>query len=164
MLIPKGPSLITSSYHCEVNCYVTEMKSGLKGYHFWGVLLLLHPGALWMKSTHNGGGLPWFFKTPPSIIGGSASKESTCIAGDPGSIPGWGRSPGEGNGNPLQYYCLENPIDRVGHDLATSLHFLSEGTLKSISFLYSTQWLPALTSVNFCAVQVFSGLPQWLRQ
>ena len=109
MLIPKGPSLITSSYHCEVNCYVTEMKSGLKGYHFWGVLLLLHPGALWMKSTHNGGGLPWFFKTPPSIIGGSASKESTCIAGDPGSIPGWGRSPGEGNSNPFQYSCLENP-------------------------------------------------------
>ena len=37
-------------------------------------------------------------------------KESTCIAGDPGSIPGSGRSPGEGNGNPLQYSCLENPM------------------------------------------------------
>ena len=34
-------------------------------------------------------------------------------AGDPGSIPGSGRSPGEGNGNPLQYPCLENPMDRV---------------------------------------------------
>ena len=33
-------------------------------------------------------------------------------SGDPGSIPGLGRSPGEGNGNPLQYYCLENPMDR----------------------------------------------------
>ena len=33
-------------------------------------------------------------------------------AGDPGSIPGLGRSPGEGNGNPLQYFCLENPMDR----------------------------------------------------
>ena len=32
-------------------------------------------------------------------------------AGDTGSIPGWGRSPGEGNGNPLQYSCLENPMD-----------------------------------------------------
>ena len=32
--------------------------------------------------------------------------------GDPGSIPGWRRSPGEGNGNPLQYSCLENPMDR----------------------------------------------------
>ena len=36
-------------------------------------------------------------------------KESACNAGDLGSIPGWGRSPGEGNGYPLQYSCLENP-------------------------------------------------------
>ena len=39
-------------------------------------------------------------------------KESACNAGDLGSIPGSGRSPGEGNGNPLQYSCLENPRDR----------------------------------------------------
>ena len=39
-------------------------------------------------------------------------KKSTCNAGDPGSIPGSGRSPGEGNGYPLQYSCLENPLDR----------------------------------------------------
>ena len=44
--------------------------------------------------------------------GGSDGKESACNAGDPGSIPGSGRSPGEGNGNPLQYSCLENPTDR----------------------------------------------------
>ena len=61
---------------------------------------------------------------PPSSIG----KEIACNAGDPGSIPGLGRSPGEGNGNPLQYSCLENPMNReawqatvyrvarVGHD------------------------------------------------
>ena len=42
--------------------------------------------------------------------GGSDSKESACNAGNPGSIPGLGRSLGEGNGNPLQYSCLENPI------------------------------------------------------
>ena len=42
----------------------------------------------------------------------SVGKESACRAGDPGSIPGLGRSPGEGNGNPLQYPCLENPKDR----------------------------------------------------
>ena len=42
---------------------------------------------------------------------GSEGKVSICNAGDPGSIPGSGRSPGEGNGNPLQYYCLENPMD-----------------------------------------------------
>ena len=39
-------------------------------------------------------------------------KKSACNAGDPGSIPGLGRSPGGGNGNPLQYSCLENPMDR----------------------------------------------------
>ena len=61
----------------------------------------------------------------------SVSKESACNAGDPGSIPGLGRSSGEGNGNPLQYSRLENPMDRgawwataqgmarVRHNLAT---------------------------------------------
>ena len=60
--------------------------------------------------------------------GGSDVKEFACNAGDLGSIPGSGRSPGEGNGNPLQYSCLDNPMDRgtlgatvngvtrVGHD------------------------------------------------
>ena len=42
---------------------------------------------------------------------GSDSKVSAYNAEDPGSVPGWGRSPGEGNGNPLQYTCLENPMD-----------------------------------------------------
>ena len=44
--------------------------------------------------------------------GGSDSKESPCNEGDPGSIPGSGRFPGEGNGNPLQYSCLENSMGR----------------------------------------------------
>ena len=44
--------------------------------------------------------------------GGSDGKASASSAGDPGSIPGSGRSPGKGNGNPLQYYCLENPMDK----------------------------------------------------
>ena len=43
--------------------------------------------------------------------GGSKVKASASNTGDPGSIPGSGRSPGEGNGNPLQYSCLENPMD-----------------------------------------------------
>ena len=61
----------------------------------------------------------------------SDGKECACNAGDLGWIPGLGRSPGEGNGNPLQCTCLENPMDRgawqsavhgitrVGHNLAT---------------------------------------------
>ena len=44
--------------------------------------------------------------------GGSDGKASVYSAGDLGSIPGLGRFPGEGDGNPLQYYCLENPMDR----------------------------------------------------
>ena len=44
--------------------------------------------------------------------GGSDSKASAYNAGDPGSIPGSGRCPGGGNGNPSQYSCLENPMDR----------------------------------------------------
>ena len=63
----------------------------------------------------------------------SVSKESACNAGDLGWIPGLGRSPGEGNGNPLQYSYLENPMDggtwraivhgvtSVGHNLATKV-------------------------------------------
>ena len=46
------------------------------------------------------------------LPGGSNGKASACKAGDPGSIPGLGRFPEEGNGHPLQYSCLENPMDR----------------------------------------------------
>ena len=71
--------------------------------------------------------LTWILGFP----GGSVGKESACHAGDPVSIPGLGRPPGEGNGNPLQYSYLENPMDRgvwqatvhgvtrVRHDLET---------------------------------------------
>ena len=54
----------------------------------------------------------------------SVGKESACSAGDPGSVPGLGRSPGEGNGNLLQYSCLENSQDR--------------GTWQAISHVYLT--------------------------
>ena len=53
-----------------------------------------------------------FFSTQLGFPGGSDSKESTCNAGDPVSIPGLRRSPVEGNGNPLLYSCLESPMDR----------------------------------------------------
>ena len=47
-----------------------------------------------------------------AYLDGSDGKESACNAGNLGSVPGWGRSPGEGNGYPLQYSCLENTTDR----------------------------------------------------
>ena len=46
------------------------------------------------------------------LPGGSDGKELACNMREPGSIPGSGRSSGEGNGNPLQYSCLENPMDK----------------------------------------------------
>ena len=65
--------------------------------------------------------------------GGSDGKESAYSAGDIGLIPGPGRSPGEGNGNPLQYSCLENPMDggawqATVHGLAKSRTWLSNFT------------------------------------
>ena len=65
--------------------------------------------------------------------GGSEVKASACNVGDPGLIPGSGRSPGEGNGNPLQYSCLGNPMDRGAwwatvHGVAKSRTQLSDFT------------------------------------
>ena len=53
--------------------------------------------------------MPWKCK---GFLGGSVGKESACNAEDLGLIPGSGRSPGGGHGNPFQYSCLENPMDR----------------------------------------------------
>ena len=50
--------------------------------------------------------------TELGFSGGSDGKDIACNMGDPGLIPGSGRFPKEGNGNPLQYSCLENPMDR----------------------------------------------------
>ena len=81
----------------------------------------------------------------------SVGRESACNAGDPGSIPGLGKSPEEGNGNPFQYFSLENSMDRgarqatvhevkrVGHDLATKQQRLLRG-YKPISASSSERW------------------------
>ena len=68
--------------------------------------------------------------------GGSGGKASAYNAGDLGSIPGSGRSPGEGNGNPLQYSCLENPMDG-----GTWLGYSPWGRKES----NTTEWLHSLT-------------------
>ena len=76
------------------------------------------------------------FRSAIDFPGGSDGKASAYNAGDPGSIPGLERSLGEGNGNPLQYSCLENPMDggawwatspwgRKESDTTVQLHFLS---------------------------------------
>ena len=78
---------------------------------------------------------------PPYFPGGSDSKASVYNAGDLGSIPGSGRFPGEENGNPLQYYCLENPTyggacETTAHGVAKSRTQLSDFTFHFHFLLY----------------------------
>ena len=108
------------------------------------------------------------------VLGSSAAKSLPANAGDASSIPGQGRSPGGGMGNPLQYSCLGNPMDRgawratvhrvakrVGHDLVTKqAHMfmngeswttaameLSRSYLSYLSKLLPTAWVPSFLGV-----------------
>ena len=65
------------------------------------------------------------------VLGDSDGKVSAYNAGDLGSIPGSGRSPGEGNGNPLQYSCLENPMN--GRAWWATVHGVAESDTTSLS-------------------------------
>ena len=70
----------------------------------WSAILWDTP---WVASSGH-----WYTPCTNGFPGGSVGKESACSSGDVGLIPGSGRSPGEGNGNPLHYSCLGNPMDR----------------------------------------------------
>ena len=85
----------------------------------------------------------------PGFPGGSDSKASACNAGDLGLIPGLGRSPGEGNGNPLQYSCLENPMDggawqAIVHGVTNSQTRLSDFTFRASLVAQRLKRLPAM--------------------
>ena len=87
-------------------------------------------------------------------------KASVYNVGDPGSIPGLGRSPGEGNGNPLQYYCLENPMDRGAwkatvHGVAKSRTWLSDFTFTFTLVAFKQMLVLTLNffQVQHCSVQ-----------
>ena len=105
--------------------------------------------------------------------GGLDGKESNCNAGDLGSISGSGRSPGGGHGNPLQYPCLENPMDRgawlqsmgsqrVRHDSATArthsglVQNWPSLTLESFPFIVTPR-IPALLCCCFVNSQALSA-------
>ena len=99
--------------HCIMSCYLSK----------WAAIGVFTENLF----------LSWRWGFP----GGSDGKEASCNAGDLGSIPGLGRSPGEGKGNPLQYSCLENPIDRGAwratvHGAAESRTRLSDSAHKLI--------------------------------
>ena len=92
---------------------------------------------------------------PFPFPGGSDWKESACTVGDPGLIPGLGRSPGEGNGNPLQYSCLENPVDGEAwwatvHRVSKSWRWLSDFTLGVLKLFLM------FNRVNFSLLVLFS--------
>ena len=81
------------------------------------------------------------------LPGGSDGKASACNAGDLGSIPGSGRAPGEGNGEPLQHSCLENPMEAwpaTVHGVTKSRTWLSDFTV-SLSVRCRTCIFSALT-------------------
>ena len=74
---------------------------------------------------------------PVLIVGGSDGKASVYDAGDPGSIPGLGRSFGEGNGNPLQSSCLESPRDRGAWE--ATVHGVAKSQTRLSDFTYSSR-------------------------
>ena len=82
--------------------------------------------------------------------GGSNGKASACSVGDLGSIPGSGRSSGEGNGNPLQYSCLENPMD--GGALYATVHGVTKSRtqLSDFTFLHEDKTFKMYTFIFLC--------------
>ena len=130
--------------------------SNSQGFHYWQLPLGV---SLWLCD----------------FPGGPDGKASDCNAGDLGSIPGSGKSPGGGHSNPLQYSCLENPTDRgawqatqsmgsqrVGHDWVTNTHtvtlwwaFLLVSSLRVLCVLASTQNLTSAPTIASLA----PGLP-----
>ena len=86
----------------QYSCLGNPMDRNLMGYSPWGC----------QRGGHN--------LATKGFLGGSVGKESACNAGDLGSIPELGRSLGEGNGYPLQYSGLENPMDCIVHRVAKS--------------------------------------------
>ena len=104
---------------CVCVCVCVCVCCGFSGYWSWLVR------TYWVH-------LFLFLGFPDSSVG----KEMACNARDPGSIPGSGRSPGEGKGYPLQYSGLENSVDCIDHGVTKSWTQLSGFHFTSLSYLY----------------------------
>ena len=88
--------------------------------------------------------------------GGSDSKESACRPGYPGLIPGSGRSPGEGNVKPLQYSCLENPID--GGAWQATAHGVPKSQTRLSNF---THYIPMQRQIYTRTGNMYTGVVGW---
>ena len=98
---------------------------------------------------------------------GSGSKVSACNAGDPGSISGLGRSPGEGDGNPLQHSCLENPMDggawqatvhgvpKSGTRLSDFTHSLTHSKPRSTFLIFILAVCQYVTLLMFHSLKIY---------
>ena len=135
--------------HAKTNFQCSNLKT-------WGsiililILLLSFVGSnlLGVPRRNSWGSFTWLW-----ILGGSDGKESACNAGDPGSILGSGGSAGEGNGNPLQYSCLENSMDRKAWRATYSPWGLKESDmteLLTLSLSLHFTWLLESKSSSQC--------------
>ena len=78
------------------------------------------------------------------FLGGSEGKVSTCSVGELGSIPGSGRSPGEGNGNPLWDSCLENPME--GEACQATVHGVAKSQTQLSNFTFTFRFVDVAVS------------------
>ena len=101
-------------------------QRSLVGYSIWGYTELDTTEAALAETSSS------YSTLNKGFPGGSEVKASVCNAGDLGSIPGSGRSPGQGTGNPLQYSCLENPMD--GEALWTTVHRVTKSQTRLSDF------------------------------
>ena len=125
--MPKQVSGLQVTHHLHLTWLQTRGSSDLLPHGFDDLLEELPELRETFKFTS-----PWKAMIKNKAFpGGSAVKNQVASTGDVGSIPRLGRSPGEGNGNPLQYYCLENPRD--GGAWWVTVHGVAE--------LDTTEWL-----------------------
>ena len=120
---------------------VVERMRELCGILFITAISFMGTPSLWKNSQRS----CLQIHSPLGFPGGSNGKESACSVGDLGSIPGLGRSPGEGKGNPLHYACLENPMDEGAwsatvHGVTKSRTWLSDFSLLEVRISACEFW------------------------
>ena len=118
----------------------------------------------WNQSSHSKGSefdlkfcvvLYIFFSTGWNFPGGSDGKASVYNVGVLGSIPGLGRSPGKGNGNPLQYYCLKNPMDRGAWQATVHGVAKSQTRLRDRAYIFFSTGQVLLSALSWCSTCIF---------